>query len=458
MSNDLPVIRGAAFKPEVFTREVVTTRFLGRSLMVVSRPSAVQHILVTNADAYVRPSAAIRVLAPAIGGGLFLAIGHEWRRQRKMLAPSFLPREIPRFARDVVHLTHRAIAEMSKQAPGEFDLFAAAQSLSLAVAAHTLLSIDTATYDAALRAMVVSYSRRLAQPGLLDFLLPASIPSLQDLPRRRFRSRWMRLVATIVDDRMRNPAATADLFDVLVRSGCNRTELEQQVATLLVTGGETTGAAIYWTLYLVASRPDVQARIAEEVASLDLEPGSAPDVVSSLIYTRAVVQEAMRLFPPAFSIVRQSTVADEAAGVPIPKGAVVQTAPFVLHRHEMLWDRPHAFDPTRFLPGAPPPGKFAYLPFGIGPRACIAAQFAQVEPVIVVAMLVRSFEITPTTDRPVSPVAQITLQPDNPAPFRLVPRSLRVDSTRATPVPASDPIPRISPILAAPDLNGRSTR
>jgi cytochrome P450 len=166
----------------------------------------------------------------------------------------------------------------------------------------------------------------------------------------------------------------------------------------------------------------LQADIAAEAARLDLGPSGAGDALAHLNVTRAAVQEALRLYPPAFSIVRQALTADDAAGVPIPAGAIVQTAPWVLHRHRQFWDGPDVFDHTRFMPGATPPQRFTFLPFGIGQRACIAAQFAQVEAVLAVAILIRAFHVSPVTDRPVTPIAQITLQPYNPSPFRLTGR------------------------------------
>jgi cytochrome P450 len=135
-----------------------------------------------------------------------------------------------------------------------------------------------------------------------------------------------------------------------------------------------------------------------------------------------VLDEAMRLYPPAFSIVRRARAADVADGVAIPKGAIVQTAPWVLHRHRRLWDAPDRFDPTRFLPGAAAPARFTYLPFGAGQRLCIGSQFALAEATLVLALLMRRFRLTPTTDTPVTPVARITLQPDHPPPFRITPR------------------------------------
>ena len=134
------------------------------------------------------------------------------------------------------------------------------------------------------------------------------------------------------------------------------------------------------------------------------------------------MQEALRLYPPAYGIFRVARHADEAGGVAVPKGAIVMIAPWLLHRHRKLWTEPDAFDPARFLPGMLPPDRFAYLPFGMGPRVCVGAQFALTEATLVLARIVRQFVIARAENRPVIPVAAITVRPDHPPPFRLTPR------------------------------------
>ncbi len=138
-----------------------------------------------------------------------------------------------------------------------------------------------------------------------------------------------------------------------------------------------------------------------------------------LVYTRAVVQEAMRLYPPVYAIVRLARAADDADGIEVPAGAIVFIAPWVLHRHRRLWAEPEVFDPARFLPGAPAPDRFAYLPFGIGPRVCIGAQFALTEATLVLAKMIKAFEIGRADSEPVTPIGIITTQPDRAAPVSL---------------------------------------
>jgi cytochrome P450 len=138
-----------------------------------------------------------------------------------------------------------------------------------------------------------------------------------------------------------------------------------------------------------------------------------------------VVSETLRLYPPAYSIVRIARRDDVADGIDVPACTLVQIAPWLLHRHRLLWREPEIFDPARFMPEAPMPDRFAYLPFGAGPRVCIGAQFALTEAVLVLARLVQAFTIARSSDEPVLPVASITIQPDHPPGFRLHPRASR---------------------------------
>jgi unspecific monooxygenase len=191
---------------------------------------------------------------------------------------------------------------------------------------------------------------------------------------------------------------------------------------LITAAHETTAVAMFWALFLVAATPEVGERIAAEAALLDLGPNGSAEALSRLVYTRAVVQEALRLYPPAFTLARQARRADTAGGIAIPAGAILMIAPWVLHRHRRLWEEPERFDPGRFLPGAPPPERCAYLPFGMGPRVCIGAQFALTEATLVLAAMIQAFHIERAYSEPVVPVAIVTTQPDHPPLFRLASR------------------------------------
>jgi unspecific monooxygenase len=288
-----------------------------------------------------------------------------------------------------------------------------------------------------MRAMLTEYAH-YARPTLLDILLPPSIVTPRDLGRRRFQRRWMALIDSIMRARLAAPATDTprDLFDLLraardpdTGAAFSHDELRDQVATMILAGHETTAVALFWAMTLLAAAPDAQTRVATEAATLDLSAEHATEALEHLPFTRAVVSETLRLYPPAFVIVRQAIAADRCGEIDIPRGAVVMIAPWVLHRHRRLWRDPDAFDPTRFLPDAPPPPRFTYLPFGAGPRVCVGAQFALTEATLALAALTRSFCIARADATPVLPVAIVTTQPDHAPMFRL--RTRPPDDTSA---------------------------
>ena len=194
-------------------------------------------------------------------------------------------------------------------------------------------------------------------------------------------------------------------------------QLGDQVATMILAGHETTATALFWALYMLALDPDTQSDVADEARA-----AGQTESLDKLPFTRAVLDETLRLYPPAFLIARAAAGPDTVAGEPIRKHDVILIAPWLLHRHEKLWDNPNAFLPARFLPGAPPPDRFAYLPFGVGPRVCIGAHFALVEAPLALARIVSAFRVELSDRDPVMPIGVVTTQPDRSPAFRLTRR------------------------------------
>jgi cytochrome P450 len=419
------------FPPQAFEEEVVFRKVFGRRQIIMSRPAGIQHILVDNPGNYRRTAAGIRVLRPLLGKGLLLSTGEDWRHQRRTLAPAFSPRTMPILARHVAKAAGTAVAGLKGSCADPVDLLAAMQFLALEIAGASMFSLEMERYGAELRGLIEGYSAHLGRPSLLDFLLPPSIPSPRDVLRWRFRRRRLNLIDRIIAARREQGSAGAprDLFDLMSSARDPESgvlfppdRLADEVATMIVAGHETTAVTLFWSLYLLAAAPAIQERLAAEVAGADLSPDNAAAALPALVYTRAVVDEALRLYPPAFTLARQALRADVAGGIPVPARTVVLIAPWVLHRHRRLWPQPEIFDPSRFLPTAPPPDRFAYLPFGIGPRVCIGAQFALTEATLVLATLIQSFHVERADNTPVTACAVVTTQPDHPPPFRIRPR------------------------------------
>jgi unspecific monooxygenase len=411
----------AGFSQRAFEEFSLARSFAGRQQIILSDPAAIRHVLIENPDNYRRTAATYRLLAPVLGRGMLLATGEDWRAQRRAAAPALAPRTMPEVAATVALACELLAAELVALDNAPINLFARLQLLALDIAARALFSLDLGEEGPLLRAELQQYAEGPGRPILLDFLLPPGLPSPRWLGRWRFHRRWMARVGRVLERRLAEPIREPprDLFDRMRQAAISDRVLVEQSATMLAAGHETTAVTLFWSLYILALVPAAQRRIAAEASQLDLSPAGADDALSKLPYTSAVVDEALRLYPPAFSIIRQARSRDNAAGLAIPPRAVVLIVPWVLHRHKKLWRNPDLFRPERFLSGAEPPQRFSYLPFGAGPRACIGSQFALTEAVLVLARLVREFEIELVDQRPVVPVALITLQPDHSPTFRL---------------------------------------
>jgi unspecific monooxygenase len=423
--NALPTWAGPAYELDIVQRP-----FLGRTSFLINAPDGIRRVLVDNAEAYGRTPATIRILAPMIGDGLFLASGEAWRRQRRLVAPAFAPRALDLLARVTDRETEHAIDALRRGGLGAVDLLGLVQRLALEIAGRTLFSQAMTAHREAVRAGIAAYGERWARPGALDFFLPEGWPGPQDWLRRGGARKWRRTLDQIIAERAAVPPTDppADLFDVLRTATSDGdapftdAQLADQIATLLLAGHETTALSLFWSFHLLALAPQVQALVAAEAHEAGGTTPSAAGVLASRPVALAVIKEALRLYPPAFTIVRVALREDVVMGWPVPAGSLMVVAPWVLHRHRKLWTEPAAFDPGRFMPGAPPVDRYAWLPFGIGPRVCIGAQFALVEATLVLSRLLAAFRVEPVDRRPVLPVGVVTVYPERNPAFRLVPR------------------------------------
>jgi unspecific monooxygenase len=416
----------ATWGARAYEEDILQGGLLGRASFIVNSPDAIRHVLVENYENYGRTSAGIRVLLPMLGQGLLLSEGRPWKLQRRTLAPAFSPRAVTTL---VPHM-HAAIGETIAKLDGAVDrsveLREAMQRMALDIAGRTMFSFEIARHGAALRHFVNDYGSRLAQPDIMDILFPGNWPTPRDLPRALFRRRWRRFIASLIAERRAmgtDPANPRDLFDLMVAArdpetgeGFSDENLGDQVATMILAGHETTATALFWSLYLLALDPETQDRVASEARAVAAD--GEPDF-SRLAFTRAVIDETMRLYPPAFIIARAAKGRDIIDGRSVRKGDVVIISPWLLHRHNKLWREPDVFMPARFLPGAPPPEKFSYLPFGVGPRVCIGAHFALTEATLALARIVGTFNVSLLSTRPAIPLGVVTTQPDHSPEFRI---------------------------------------
>ncbi|HQT79190.1 MAG TPA: cytochrome P450 [Rhodopila sp.] len=406
--------------------------FLGRINVTLNDPEAIHHVLIGNAANYRRSPASIRILRPIAGNGLLLSQGDDWKLQRRTIAPALAPRVMPMLTRHVVAAADLAIGRLQAQAGQKIDLLTTMQTLALDIAGRSMFSLEMEQHGGAMRRLLNEYSIRHSPPHMLDMLLPPSVPTPHDWGRIRFRRRWLAFMDSIIAHRLAEPLPETprDLFDLLraardpeTGAGFSAAQLRDQVATLILAGHETTAVTLFWALIMLAQAPDVQDWLAEEAASVTMEADTAFSAMAGLVRTRAVVNETLRLFPPAFTLVREAIAADRIGDLAVPRRSVVMIAPWVLHRHHTLWQDPDAFLPARFMPDQPAPGRFTFMPFGAGARICVGAQFAMAEAILVLAALVGRFRVTRVDEQPVIPVGIVTTQPDHLAEVFLTDRT-----------------------------------
>ena len=407
--------------------------------VVISDPEAVRHVLVENAANYRKDDLQRTVLAPGLGEGLLTAEGDAWRRARRTLAPLFTPRSVATLAERMVAPAGSTVARMARRRSGRIvDISADMTRVTYDILAETMFSNAIAGGADAFGKALTRYFETQGRIDPLDVLgAPAWLPRIGRWMARPAISFFETQVKTIIAERQALRAGGAwkpekpDLLDALLAArdpetgtGLSEEEVGANIVTFIGAGHETTANALTWSLYLVSLAPDVRDALEAEIDAAGPDLAAAALSGERLTLTRAVIEEAMRLYPPVPSLSRTALADDVAGGrCAIPKGALVVISPYLLHRHETLWEAPDRFRPERFLPGARDAiPRYAYLPFGAGPRVCIGQQFAMVEAMIVLATLLRGLRFDYADEEAPMPVQRITLRPRNGMPMRVAAR------------------------------------
>jgi len=401
---------------------------LGLEAILVNDPEGARHILVANVANYRRPHAVNRVARPLGGSGLFLAEGADWRRQRRLLAPTFTPGSInvllPHFHAAGIHLIHAI--EKSAQA----NLSKAFQDAALEAVLRALFSMPESGEREKLSGLTRAYVEGPGRPTLFDgFSKNENSFAFATVKRKRFQNAWFTAIDRIVAQRKVASANSdrRDFLDLLLSLKDAETgetlsdvEIRDQCATMFFAGSETTARLMFWSVYLLANDWEEQTRVRAELAAFSPERVNTLDDLQNWPHLRNVLLESMRLYPPIPHIIRDANGPDDICGEKIDKNTQVWVSPWVLHRHRKFWDRPTAFIPDRFA-GKPAPWTQmpAYIPFGAGPRICIGLSFALAEAQIVLARLLSRQKIDLSDGRPVLPVGRVTTEPSYEPMFHL---------------------------------------
>ena len=401
---------------------------IGR-VALVSDPAAIRRVLMDNSQNYHKDWLQRRVLSAGLSNGLLTAEGQQWRMQRRALAPLFARRTVLSFSVAMIDAA-AALVERLKLRDGQIeDIAVEATRLTLDVLERTMFSDGLGRSPEEIRLAMKHYFEAIGRLDPFDVLgLPNWVPRLSRWKLRPMLRLFEFAIDAIVSTRRRRIAedpdsVPRDILTLLLEArdpetgeGLSEVEVRANILTFIAAGHETTANSITWSLFLLSQSPEWRARVQAE-ADRELD-GDVEGLAERLVETRAVIDEANRLYPPIAAISRAALAPDELAGEPIRRGTMVVIAPYVLHRHRALWADPDAFDPNRFLDGARERiDRFAYLPFGVGPRICIGATFALQEASIVVATVMRHFTLELAPGHAVWPVHRVTVRPSGGLPM-----------------------------------------
>ena len=411
--------------------DVVPLRLLGKPVILLNRPDLIEQVLVTHHKQFVKHFG-LRLYKPILGNGLVTSEGDFWRRQRKLSAPAFQASRLPGYAKAMVECAQRMCDAWAATAGKENapvngvarDVNADMMRLTLEIACKTLFGADACPDpDVVGRAMEDGLEGVAARfRGRIP--LPAWVPTPANLRLRRSLRTLHAVVAEMIEGRRATIArggADADHDDLLSMllaardddgSGMTAAQLLDEVLTLFLAGHETTALALSYSLYLLAHHPEAQSALRAELTEVLCDrPPSFADL-PRLAYTRNVVTESMRLYPPADFLGREATADCEVAGIAVRKGTNLFMSQWVMHRDARFFPEPLKFDPTRWTPeferSLP---RYAYFPFGAGPRYCIGQTFAAAEAALVLATICQRFEFAPDPTFRLELNPGITLRP-----------------------------------------------
>jgi cytochrome P450 len=396
----------------------------GRAALLVNRPAAAWQILTAGERGWSKDTPQYTALAAITGRGLLTSDGPAWRERRRLAQPAYSHDSLEAVAQ-ASKRAGRAVADQVPPGGGVIDVEQALLHATLDVVAEALFG-----------SAGVAEGRRLVQAvlGALDVVVarvrtPLHLPDR--LPTRG--NRWVRRAVAALDEACAavvaarraeaGQRAQADLLGVLLAAFDSGTlsasGLRDELVTTVIAGHETVATSLAWTLDLLARHDDVQESVHAEIDAVGAMPAGDP---TRLTYTRAVVDEALRLYPPAWVITRRATSDHDLDGVAVPSGTLVIVSPWLLHRGS-AWTAPEVFAPSRFGADAPMPLRGTYLPFGAGPRLCIGRELALMESVVLLADLLSTHRVQPVgRNVPRRTKALVTLRPDGGLPLQVVPR------------------------------------
>lgn len=391
--------------------------FAGWPGLLLNDSDDIEQVLVKQHRNFIKNRMVWRHVTALFGQGLLTAEGEHWQKNRRLAAPAFAGQQLVGYGPDMVRLTE---AMLDGWKDGETrDLHVEMMGLTLRIAAKTLMEAeieeDVVAMDHAVTDLVEEMASRFTRP----MVIPDWVPLPGHLRYRRAIATGERVIARMIAERRANGLdGRIDFLSRLMAArdengqGLSDRQLRDETLTLLLAGHETTALALSWSFYLLGQNPDIQSRLAAEVDEVAAGRSLTTDDLPRLKFTEAVITESMRLYPPAWVIGRESLQPFSARGYDFAAGTTVLVSPWVLHHDPRHYDDPAAFRPERWTDGLSKRlPRYAYMPFGGGPRICIGQRFAMIEAILILATIAQRFSARWLPERTVTPFPSITLRP-----------------------------------------------
>lgn len=408
---------------EAYTMDIGPLGYSRRSIVIINDPTSVREIMTDPTNIYPKNDLMVGALAPLVGESIFVSSGDKWRKQRAMIAPAFTHMRVS----DAFESMTDAIADydalFTQYASGDkpFSLDLAMSHLTADIICRTVFSTPLASETAkdVFEAFTL-FERSVAHVEIKRLI---TSPAFSEIPQHDYVldacKRIRKHLGALADDHLKPDANFKDIAadvasakDPETGEGFSREEYIDQLGVFFLAGHETTASALTWAFYMIATQPALAQRIRDEVELVTEEAPLELQHIHKLHFVRSVFKETMRLYPPITFIPRVAAESTEVLGRKLKRGAMVMIAPWVIHRHHKYWENPDMFDAERFMPHREKEIKpNSYMPFGLGPRICVGANFATIESTLILAHLCRKFDFTALEPEKVEPVARLTTRP-----------------------------------------------
>src|SRR5438876_1468704 len=410
--------------------EVVRLRFLFSPAYLISHPESIKYVLQEHARNYNKDLITYKIFQPMLGQGLLINDGPSWLHQRRLIQPAFHRKRLSTYGTLMTEATVAMLERWQAYSERGMPLHMAEEMmrLTLRIVGQALFSLDLSQETSTIGSAVTTLLEQLGDYVFRPFP-PLSVPTPRNRRIQRTIHMLDQLVYRMIAERRTRQTEGRDLLSMLLLAqdeetgqGMNDRQVRDEVVTLLLAGHETTANTLTWTWYLLSQSPEIERRLHAELN--EVLGGRVPSVADlpELKYTRMVIEEALRLYPPAPVLSRKAIAADELQGYPIAANSMILISPYAVHRHPALWEEPERFDPERFTPerAAARPA-YTYFPFGGGPRMCMGNSFAMMEAQLILSTVAQRYQLRLIPGHRVEPQMVVTLRPRYGLPMTLHP-------------------------------------